>query len=687
MNTLQYQVNPSNRVDFSKIRKAQKGVKITKFQTPASTLEQSGWQNLTYDQWLQMQNAQKLKGWNPNLNKQTTVNNGQLNLDTHSHANNLDLAYQGIQNYTSNPNNVGSDMQYFANQNTFNDAQSFMDQYNQNIDAINNSWELGPAGKYNDKGWTNHNRLFQSMYNSRSIKGGDIGYDTRQEDILGSSTWLRRADQYEKRIADLTPEELKARTHNIKLANGQVVQFVKESDGTIIPLSEVNRMKQTQKQIDTTPQKPNTPVNPNNSPNSNTTPDPNQPGNSNNPNDVNGGRTPFFTSPIYNGMSLGLGLQGAANQYAAGMQNSVNLQEGPQANAQIVDNYTTNKNQAQTMEEQRFKAMQGLGSDLTQNLEHKAAVDQNVAENMQKLQASNEADLNNQRQQAKNIANANNQEGVQTANTNRDRLTADRNYRADLRSKLAAQKTELKIANLQANVTDWNNFKKDQAQNADLKQQAQNELEFNKGMAAAQQAYETKYGEGKNWFDDDQAVKDFWVKNYKSAKFVSKDDKTQLDLIGGAYNNPNNWNTESVNAARELIKKYNGNEAYSDTFKSYNENFETQRKAEQEKLRNSINANYYRLQGLAANGEQIIGNQYLGRPGRASIGRFAYDPNQTSVYKSGGRLDAYIKAHRDAQKETNKNFNISIKQINANLKRELDSLDREKMLLLKEMFK
>jgi hypothetical protein len=53
------------------------------------------------------------------------------------------------------------------------------------------------------------------------------------DDIYGSTTWLRRADKYEKELSDLTEDELKNRTHIIKDKGGKEWIVYKNADGTI----------------------------------------------------------------------------------------------------------------------------------------------------------------------------------------------------------------------------------------------------------------------------------------------------------------------------------------------------------------------------------------------------------------------------------------------------------------------
>ena len=51
------------------------------------------------------------------------------------------------------------------------------------------------------------------MFGNRSDNSNNvwnIGYDSNLEDIVGSSTWLRRMDRYEKEFDNLSNEEKKS---------------------------------------------------------------------------------------------------------------------------------------------------------------------------------------------------------------------------------------------------------------------------------------------------------------------------------------------------------------------------------------------------------------------------------------------------------------------------------------------
>nr|UVX55789.1 MAG: hypothetical protein [Bacteriophage sp.] len=74
------------------------------------------------------------------------------------------------------------------------------------------------------------------MFGNRSNNSNDvwnIGYDPKLDDVVGSSTWLRRMDRYEKEFDALSDEEKKARVHKIDLGGGNVGYVYKKANGDI----------------------------------------------------------------------------------------------------------------------------------------------------------------------------------------------------------------------------------------------------------------------------------------------------------------------------------------------------------------------------------------------------------------------------------------------------------------------
>lgn len=198
---------------------------IPKFQTPAGALP-----DWYASKWGWTQSA--LGGWNKTLDSSsagTSIRNKY-----HGNAGDLNTAFSSMQDYLGNKSNVTADIQSYADSEHFNDVDSFIKSYNQDISTLNNYFK----GNVNyGQGADSHNRLFKKLYSSRSQaegagEQGNLGYQEGLENKAGSTTWLRRGDLYEKEFNDLTDAEKQNRTHQINY-NGKTYSVYKNANGTI----------------------------------------------------------------------------------------------------------------------------------------------------------------------------------------------------------------------------------------------------------------------------------------------------------------------------------------------------------------------------------------------------------------------------------------------------------------------
>lgn len=178
---------------------------------------------------------QNLTGWNNQLNQSLagpTITNENAG---HYRAGDLNEAYTKNNSYTSNPNLVGQDLQsYYDSSFKGKSLDDYVNAYNANAAKIRGYWDQERT--YKQSGAQEHNRLFKNMFGNRSDNSNNvwnIGYDSNLEDIVGSSTWLRRMDRYEKEFDNLSNEEKKSRIHKIDLGNGNYGYVYKKANGDI----------------------------------------------------------------------------------------------------------------------------------------------------------------------------------------------------------------------------------------------------------------------------------------------------------------------------------------------------------------------------------------------------------------------------------------------------------------------
>lgn len=178
---------------------------------------------------------QNLTGWNNSLNQSLagpSITNENVG---HYRAGDLNEAYTKNNSYTSNPNLVGQDLQsYYDSSFKGKSLDDYVSAYNANAAKIRGYWDQERT--YKQSGAQEHNRLFKNMFGNRSDNSNNvwnIGYDSNLEDIVGSSTWLRRMDRYEKEFDNLSDEEKKSRIHKIDLGDGNFGYVYKKANGDI----------------------------------------------------------------------------------------------------------------------------------------------------------------------------------------------------------------------------------------------------------------------------------------------------------------------------------------------------------------------------------------------------------------------------------------------------------------------
>lgn len=180
-------------------------------------------------------NQKSLTGWGSS--KDASKAGVSITNQNASHGNAGDLSIPFYKNltYTSQSNLVGQDLQsYYNSAFQGKSLEDYVNGYNANAAKIRGYWDQERA--YRQAGASEHNRLFKNMFGNRSNNSNDvwnIGYDPKLDDVVGSSTWLRRMDRYEKEFDALSDEEKKARVHKIDLGGGNVGYVYKKANGDI----------------------------------------------------------------------------------------------------------------------------------------------------------------------------------------------------------------------------------------------------------------------------------------------------------------------------------------------------------------------------------------------------------------------------------------------------------------------
>lgn len=192
---------------------------------------------------------------NPNLRTHNQNANPELNANQHNENFNLGQAAAKNDAYTSTSNIVGDDLQRYYNSSYSNDnIDDYIKHYNDDAAKIRSFWGIQADGSRVDTAYNantdhgqnikDHNNLFRNMFWNRSqAKAPDgtnynIGYQDNIDDVMGTSTWMRRMDRYKTEWDKDTEENQRSRVHQIKLKDGTTAYVYKKANGDIARLSD-----------------------------------------------------------------------------------------------------------------------------------------------------------------------------------------------------------------------------------------------------------------------------------------------------------------------------------------------------------------------------------------------------------------------------------------------------------------
>ena len=201
---------------------------------------------------------------NTPLKQRTDFWKGGQGYDTHHLKDNLESAAWSNYNYTlnSNKSNIGSDIQYYANNSgkTYQDGADFVKQYNDNIDYIFNTQNKRYDYNMNDTSWSDFNDNYDLTYHSkgRGNSPATILYDESNKQYRGTSTHARRPDWYETPFDDLSDSEKQNRIHVVTI-NGKQYNVAKEQNGHLRLLPDQSQNTPPSASLGVDPLKPNVP--------------------------------------------------------------------------------------------------------------------------------------------------------------------------------------------------------------------------------------------------------------------------------------------------------------------------------------------------------------------------------------------------------------------------------------------
>lgn len=421
MNNTNTQVNPGNRVNFSKIRKASQGIKIPKFQVPAGGIGNRKNTHVTQDEWWNAHNQANIAQW------------------AKIAAEHPEMTLEELNNFIAQNHNLYTSTGYNGNKAIKGEGvnQYQRDYHNKygfgNTDAFWNGWGNAYSG----------NSLSSVGKNASDSRQGE-GQQFTGDDYFGEQTNRRIANYFTDSELAQANEAVKSRGWHWELAD------YNDQDNR----SGVGGRKFYKLVADTTPPPPPPPPPPGEIPEDNpeeTYEDlefeslPGRQG------------TPWTDWAPLSGI-LGNNLMNNVRVFNDEVKKKFPLQEAPYLQGKVTNNYAARQIRNQQIADARSRAQQQMGSDIVQNQNYLNAVEQRADELENQNAIDRTQEFNTTSQKLQEIENQNKLSESATANYNRQQNAAAWNNILAARQRLnTANTAELNsyIGNMYASHGQW----------------------------------------------------------------------------------------------------------------------------------------------------------------------------------------------------------------------------------------
>ncbi len=446
MNTLNnQQINPGNRVDFSRIRRFSKGG-VPKFKTPAGTLSNTS--NTSEDFWT-------------NFNNDVITRWGQIAGDQNFNINDVNTFLQQNRNLARTTGYDGTRAVYGQG----------VKQYQQDF---HNKYGFGNTNSF----WSGMNAANNALNTGDSRQAS--GQQFRGDDYFGTQTDYRRANYFSADELARANEVVKNRGWQFVLDDAQNEGHTVGADGRqFYKLQEIPQTTTTS----TTPT---------------TVTDTTTEESSITPNEYQSAeylpeyRKGIWTDGLHLAGIYGNNMIGALRNYNLDMKKRVPLQQAAQQHAIVTDGYAERMLNKQALAEARARNAAAAANTSNADAARQMQLDfesQVAMPTEMKNNAIKASEFARTSQHVQNVANANSLERTRVANVNRQNLVADYNNKIAAKQKLNATRTA-ETANLIQNLdASLNKFNLQEKMNKQYYNQAVNDYMFNKEKSAAYKEY------------------------------------------------------------------------------------------------------------------------------------------------------------------------------------------------------
>ena len=630
MNTLNnQQINPGNRVDFSRIRRFAKGG-VPKFKTPAGTLSNTS--NNSEDFWT-------------NFNNDVITHWGQIAGDQNFNINDINTFLQQNRNLARTTGYDGTRAIYGQG----------VKQYQQDF---HNKYGFGNTDSF----WSGMNA------SNNALNTGDTrqasGQQFTGDDYFGTQTDYRRANYFSADELARANEAIKNRGWQFVLDDAQNEGHTVGSDGRqFYKLQEIPQTAVTT----TTSTTPTTVTNTTTEESSIT------------PNEYQSAeylpeyRKGIWTDGLHLAGIYGNNMIGAQRDYNLEMKKSVPLHQASQQNAIVTDGYTERMLNKQALAEARARNAAAASNTSNADAARQMQLDFESQVGMQSEMQNNAVQAREYKtslQNAQQVADQNTANRTAVANQNRANLIAQHNAMIDARRKLNATKTAETAGLIQNLDASLNKFNLQEKMNKQYYNQAINDYMFNKDKSAAYNEYSDILENGHL-----RAGYEGLMGHLLSGGDASI---TTEDLASLQDNQGDFTKTKAI------LEKYAPNNPEIAAFLSEVEGLQSQAETNYYKrVQDLASKKSY---------ANLFQKQYLGSyPGFERDFLNTNWTTLFPSYKKGGKVEdrfiKYVEHTRKVLKDQDDRNKHAQTQAQKKLLRDLDALDRETLLLLRSIFK
>ena len=633
------QVSPGNRVDFSRIRKAQQEVKISKFAIGGITHQSGDWYNTIFSSFKQ-QMLQELAAAKTLEEKQAIINK----------YNNQQAAYGKLRPQFTNLSSVDFNQSVKDYQDLINNNFSFV-----NASCINNGVI---SNRYKKIGSTN--RIGKDL-SDKWESDGYWGGQTQDRTTLGySGDWDENSDAFKNWQNELKNLGMETyldadNTYKLRLLPGQLAQTVSSTNTE--NSQPVSTQASSWEPVDyakelTTPQR----------------------------------KFRFPTFPLYNAALLGVANITNKRILDTQLKAPGMRYQAPTLYGKVTDAYTTRSQNEQALKERQWaqEQMADNTSDYAESAKIKGAI--RDAELQTKLVNNQEQqqEYNQTSQNLENINNTNKQNWSNTANLNRQAYVGEARDRLNAIAQYQAQRGQNIQENIMSNYNDWKAWNRNNALQDYADWQAGEQEKVTADLQKAWDIYSNSSDISKF-----KGYTDFWNQQYTGGAIGKGAIRNDQNSFASAYAN---WlGKDGVDNEASRLKFYNenkNNSAFATELNPLNEAFE--------KYQADAGANYYKATNAINTRWGLIKarNNPINFDGEVSSWLYykmnprpSYNPYDFQYMAKGGRFLEYLRHNRRAEKEIRDTTMKSMQESRKMLKRDLDALDRESLLLLRAIFK